>query len=295
MSKNTYEMIRTTCPLDCPDSCGLIACVSKGRIVSLKGDPDHPYSRGVICRKMRNYPERFYSQQRISHPLIRQGKKGDGKFGRITWDEAYDILVRRIVDVRTRYGGEAILPFAYAGNMGAVNRFAGYPLFHKLETTRQLETICSAAAGAGWKSHCGDIPGSPPEKAEDADLIVIWGANTRVTNMHFWPYVTRAKKKGARLVVIDPYRTDTAARADLHLPVTPGGDGALALALLKNLHENDGLDQNFIAECTSGFSDLIRYLETVDFGELVRLSQVERGKLLAFAHMLGSSKRVFFG
>ena len=168
------EKKKTICPLDCPDSCGMIATVEDGRVTGLAGDRDHPVTNGFICRKMRTYPERLYGSSRILYPLLRDGEKGEGKFRRISWDDAFDLLVKKLQEVKDNFGGEAILPYSYAGNMGAVNRFAGYPFFHKLGTSGLDQTICSAAAGAGWKKQCGDMPGSPPEKAQDAELIVCW-------------------------------------------------------------------------------------------------------------------------
>lgn len=285
---------KTCCPLDCPDGCGLVATVENDRIVSLGGDPEHPYTRGVICRKMKRYHERCYSEKRVRYPLKRAGAKGDGSFTRISWDEAYDLLKEKIGQITAQYGGEAILPFVYAGNMGAINRFAGYPLFNKLGTSRLEETICSTAAKAGWKSHCGDIPGAPPEIAEDSELIVIWGSNTKVTNLHFWPYVAKARKKGAKIIVVDPYRTVTAASADLHLKVQPGEDTTLALGMIKLIAAREGLDRAFIESSTTGFVELENYLATLGLEELISRSGIEENDLSAFADLLGSSTRIFF-
>lgn len=293
MSKDELLERRTTCPLDCPDSCGMIAKVVSGKIVSLHGDKEHPYTRGVICRKMRNYHDRVYSDKRILYPMRRTGRKGLGEFVRINWSEAYQILVDKITHIKDHYGGEAIVPFVYAGNMGAVNRFAGYPLFNKLGTSQLEETICSAAAGAGWKSLCGDIPGCPPETAEDAELLIIWGSNTKVTNMHFWPYVQAARKKGAHVVVIDPYKNLTSQSADTFIKVAPGGDCALALAVLKSLLENDKLDNGFIRSSTTGFSTLKHYLLKTDWPEFIEQSGITRQEIERFADILANSSRTF--
>lgn len=285
---------KTFCPLDCPDTCGVVAAVENGKVVSLSGDKDHPYTRGVLCRKMKSYHNRLYDKNRIRHPMKRIGKKGLGKFERITWQEAYAQLAEKIKTTVDSHGGEAILPFVYAGNMGAVNRFAGYPLFHKLGTTRLIETICSTAAKAGWTSHCGNVSGTPPEVAEDAEIIVIWGSNTKVTNMHFWPFVASAKKNGAKLIVIDPYRNLTAASADLHLRVKPGEDTALALALLKLLMENNGLDLTFIEQSTVGFERLEEYLKETPLPELAAGSGVAENLLAKFAALLQNNRKIFF-
>ncbi len=284
---------KTTCPLDCPDSCGIIAEVVDGKVASLRGDMEHPYTRGVICRKMRSYPDRLYSDNRILYPMRRTGKKGMAEFSRIGWQEAYTILVEKITHIKEQYGGESILPFVYAGNMGAVNRFAGYPLFHKLGASKMEETICSTAAGAGWKRQCGDITGCPPEIAEDSELVIIWGSNTKVTNMHFWPYVVAARKKGARVLVIDPYKNITAHSADIFLQVKPGGDSALALASVKTLIENDKIDREFIENCSTGFSTIEKYLKETPWSRFVEQSGLTKEQIKEFANLLQSHSKTF--
>ncbi len=284
---------KTICPLDCPDSCGMIATVACGRVTALAGDKEHPYTNGFICRKMRRYPERLYHSQRILYPQLRVGKKGTGDFRRIGWDEALDIFATRLKEIRQQDGGESILPYSYAGNMGAVNRFAGYPLFHKLGTSQLDQTICSAASGAGWQKQCGDIPGCPPENAADAELIVAWGINIKVTNVHFWQYVTTARKKGAKLLVIDPYRNQTVKSADNYLQVKPGGDSALALGVMKSLIEKELVDQDFIDRQTEGFEQQAAYLNSRDWGEFVKESGVSKKEMEEFAAFLASSPKTF--
>lgn len=284
---------KTICPLDCPDSCGMIATIAEGRVTGLAGDPEHPFTSGYICRKMRRYHERVHGSDRLLYPQLRIGKKGGGHFRRISWDEALDILARKIVEVRDRFGGEAILPYQYAGNMGVINRNAGYPLYHKVGASRLLETICSSAAGAAWDMHLPGVPGSPPEIAADAELIVAWGINIKVTNIHFWQYVAAARKKGARLVVIDPYRNQTAKTADQYLQVLPGGDGALALGALKTLIEESLLDRPMLAAATTGFEALERYVRQTPWPEIVRLSGVERHDIQRFGRLLQANQRTF--
>jgi len=287
------ERKKTVCPLDCPDSCGMIATVINGKIIELSGDKDHPYTNGFICRKMRKYPERLYGSERILYPQVRDGKKGEGKFRRIDWSEAFKIMKTRLMEIKQQYGGEAILPYSYAGNMGAINRFAGYPFFHRLGTTRLDQTICVAAAGAGWEKHCGDIPGSPPEKALDSDLIICWGINSKVTNIHFWHYAVRAKKRGCKILVIDPYRNLTAKSADIYLSLKPGGDVALALGILKSLIEKHNINRKFIEEETEGFAGLSDYLKRSDWQEFVVQSGVRRERMEEMAEMFHSHPRIF--
>ncbi len=285
---------KTICPLDCPDSCGMIATVVGGKITALRGDKEHPYTNGFICRKMRRYPERVYCPQRVLYPQLRVGKKGAGEFRRIGWDEALDILASRLTDIKQQHGGESILPYSYAGNMGAVNRFAGYPFFHRLGTSQLDQTICSAASGAGWEKQCGTLSGCPPENAADAELIVAWGINIKVTNVHFWQYVVAARQKGAKLLVIDPYRNQTVKSADSFLQIKPGGDSALALGVMKSLIDKNLIDQDFIDQDTEGFGEQQAYLRSRDWHSFESESGVSKGEMEELAALLASSPKTFF-
>ena len=285
--------LKSICPLDCPDSCGIVASIENGKIVSLLGDKDHPYTNGFICRKMRGYLDRFYSPERILFPQLRVGRKGEGKFKRISWQAALQLCAERLLEVKKEYGGEAILPYSYAGNMGAVNRLAGYPFFHKLGTSQLEQTICSAASGAGWKKQCGPLAGCPPENAADAGLIIAWGINIKVSNVHFWPYVRQARKKGARLVVIDPYRNETAQAADEYVQVNVGGDTALALGILQVLLESDGVDNQFIQEQTTGFADLKAYVCGRELSEFARISGVSETVIRMLAREIVKTPKTF--
>lgn len=251
---------KSVCPLDCPDSCGIIATVKDGKVISLAGDKHHPVTQGVICRKVRKYCDRLYSNKRLTTPLLRTGKKGSGEFKRIGWDEAWQILTKRLTSVITEYGGESVLPFCYAGNMGRINRNAGFPFFHRIGATQIEQTICSAAASGGWKKHCGKVPGSPSEKAEDSDVIVCWGINAKISSIHFWQNIAKAKKKGAKLVVIDPYKNMTAKSADLYVAVKPAGDSGLALGMLKYLLSENKIDLVAVNASCDGFGPLQNYL-----------------------------------
>ncbi len=287
------EYKKTVCPLDCPDSCGLIATVIDGKVVALQGDMKHPYTNGVICRKVRRYPQRLYSEHRVLYPQLRIGPKGSGEFKRIGWNQALDICAERLTGVIKEYGGEAILPYSYAGNMGAVNRFAGYPLFHKMGTSQLKHTICSAAASAGWKKHCGDLPGCPPENAAKAEMIIAWGINVKVTNVHFWQYISKARKNGAQLLVIDPYRNQTAQSSDLYIQVKPGGDTALALGILKSLIELNQLDKEFIDQHTQGFGQLHSYLTKCSWDELEQQSGVSKQQMTDLGVLFASKSKIF--
>ena len=250
------EFKRSVCPHDCPDTCGLLVGVEDGRVVSVKGDSEHPFTRGAICVKVNHYPERVYSSLRVLHPLKRVGAKGEGKFERITWDQALDEITNKYRQIISESGGEAILPYSYAGTMGVVQFHAGHPFFHKLGASTLLRTICSAAAEAGFTASMGNIPTTDIETTVDSDLIIIWGSNTLVSNMHAWPFFMQARKNGASIVVIDPYKNRTAKEADRHLKLKPGTDAALALGMMHVIIKEDLIDKEFIGRHTIGFEQL---------------------------------------
>ncbi len=250
------EFKRSVCPHDCPDTCGLLIGVEDGRVVSVKGDPEHPFTRGAICVKVNHYPERVYSPLRVLHPLKRVGAKGEGRFERITWDQALDKIVNQYRQIISESGSEAILPYSYAGTMGVVQFHAGHPFFHKLGASKLLRTICSAAAEAGFSASMGSIPTTDIETSVNSDLIIIWGSNTLVSNMHAWPFFLEARRNGASIVVIDPYKNRTAKEADRHLKLKPGTDAALALGMMYVIIKEDLIDKEFIGRHTTGFDQL---------------------------------------
>jgi len=287
------ETRKTICPLDCPDSCGIVATVENGRIIRLQGDPDHPFTRGFLCRKMRHYADRIHSNARILYPQIRTGRKGSGQFKRVSWDEAWEILVSRLKEIETAHGSEALLPYSYAGNMGHINSTAGEPFFHRFGASRLKRTICSAAAGAAWNVHCGWKSGSTPETATDSSLIIAWGINVKTTNIHFWPIIQQCRRKGGQLVVIDPYRNKTAKAADLYLPIQPGGDTALALGVLKLILENGSENHKYIESQTVGFEELKTYVTGISWEKIEKVSGLPKSKINDFTELLEKNPRTF--
>lgn len=288
-----HSVAKTICPLDCPDTCGIVASVESGKVTSLGGDKEHPYTNGFICRKMRGYLDRLYSSERILYPQVRVGKKGEGKFKRVSWKEALERCAEGLMAVKEEFGGEAILPYSYAGNMGAVNRFAGFPFFSKLGASVLGETICSAASGAGWKKQCGPLSGCPPENAAEARLIILWGINVKVSNIHFWQYVATAKKNGCRVIVIDPYKNQTAKSADDFIPVKVGGDSALALGVIKVLFESDSLDHVFLKNHTTGFAGLKAYVDSRELSEFITDSGVSEASIRTLAGLIAKNPKTF--
>jgi len=247
---------RTVCAKDCPDTCGLMARVENGKISEVKGDPEHPFTAGFICKKAGHYPEHVHSSKRITTPLKRVGPKGAGEFKEIGWDEALDEVALKMESISAEFGAEAILPYFYAGHMGLVHRNSGHAFFNRLGASGLETTICGPAATAGYEASLGSGPSTEIQSACQSDYIIIWGSNTLTTNIHAWPHFSKARKAGAILIVIDPYRNRTAKKADVHLMIKPGTDAALALSMMQVLIERDMIDHNFIEHKTIGFEKL---------------------------------------
>jgi anaerobic selenocysteine-containing dehydrogenase len=246
---------RSVCPYDCPDACGLAVEVEGGRALRVRGDPAHPYSKGTLCPKMNGYDRTVHSADRLATPLVRTGPKGAGAFRRASWDEAIALVTGRWKAILAEHGGEAILPYSYAGSMGLVQRNAGMALFHRMGATRLERTICTPAQDAGWKAVMGATPGPSPDEVVDSDLVVLWGINAVATNLHFVQRVKEARRRGARVVLVETYETDTAPVADEVLLVRPGSDGALALALVHVLAREGLADEAFLAAETVGWPE----------------------------------------
>ena len=245
--------IRTACPLDCPDSCTIDVTVEKGRIVKIDGGDANPTTQNFICGKVRRFAERVYGEDRLLHPAIRKGRKGDGVFTRVTWDEALDHVAERMLKIRETAGAEAILPFCYGGSNGLLTQDTNdAALFRGFGTSRLARTVCAAPTGAANQGLYGKMPGITYADYVHAKLIVLWGVNPSASGIHLVPYVREAQKAGATLVVIDPRRTALAKQADLHLAVRPGTDLPVALALHRYLFEHGHADARFLAEHTTG-------------------------------------------
>lgn len=254
MAVTTHKIV---CPHDCPDTCVATVDVEDGRAVRIGGDPDHPFTQGFLCAKVNQYLDRVYSPDRILHPLKRIGKKGEGKFERISWDEALDTIAANFQRVSAAHGPQSILPYSYAGNSGLIHYGSlDRRFFGAIGASLLDRTICASAGGAGYKTVMGATIGFDPEKLENARLIIAWGANIISSNVHLWPFVEKARKKGARLVVIDPYRSKTAEKADWHIAPLPGTDGALVLALMHVLFRESLTDEDYISRFTVGVEGL---------------------------------------
>lgn len=247
---------RSVCPYDCPDTCSLLVEVKDGKALGVQGDPDHPFTRGFLCTKMNHYEKTVHSGRRLTTPLLRTGPKGAGEFKPISWNEAIAQITDSWRKISAECGAEAILPYSYAGTMGMIQKEAGHPFFHRLGASRLDRTICSPAKNEGWQAVMGNTSAPHPDAAALGDLIILWGANAAATNIHFLHGVKEARKNGARVWLIDTYRTATASFADETYLVRPGSDGALALGLMHLLARENLLKRTFLDQHVQGFTEL---------------------------------------
>jgi len=235
----------------------LVTVDAMGKATRLRGDPAHPVTRGFLCGKVARYLEREYAPSRLLHPLRRAGGKGEGRFVRVTWDEALDEIAARLKTIAVEFGPESILPYSYAGTMGYLNGSGmDRRFFHRLGASRLDRTICSAAGGAGLTDALGFRYGTEPEQFRHSKLIIAWGANVLGTNVHLWPFIVEARRNGARFYTIDPRRNRTGAAADKHFFINPGSDTALALGMMHVIIGEKLYDAEYIAQQTTGFPEL---------------------------------------
>ncbi|HET7205620.1 MAG TPA: molybdopterin-dependent oxidoreductase [Terriglobales bacterium] len=260
------RVVHAACPHDCPDACGVLITVENGRATRIQGDPAHPVTRGFLCGKVAKYLDRVYSPDRVFYPLRRVAPKGPSSAGkavpthsfqRISWDEALDEIARRFKEIAAEFGPEAILPYSYGGTLGVLNGSTmDRRFFHRLGASQLDRTICSAAGEAGLLSVIGVKLGTEPEQFAHSRYIIAWAANIHGNNIHLWPFIEEARRAGAKLVVIDPYRTRTAACADWYLPINPGTDAALALGMMHVIIREHLYDADYVARYTLGFDQL---------------------------------------
>src|SRR6266404_3552058 len=252
------KIIHAACPHDCPDTCAMLVEVEGGRATKVSGDPDHPPTQGFLCTKVARYLERVYNPDRLLYPMRRIGAKGEGRFERISWDEALETIVKRFQQIsESSDGPESILPYSYGGTMGIVNNGSmDRRFFHRLGASKLARTICSAAGGEALRLTVGAKIGTDMENSHRARLIVLWGTNTLSSNIHLWPQIKEALANGARLIGVDPYRNHTHDHCHQFIQVRPGTDAALALAMM-NVIISEGLeDRDYIDRYTLGFDKL---------------------------------------
>ncbi|WP_068497405.1 molybdopterin-containing oxidoreductase family protein [Paenibacillus kribbensis] len=294
MTDQADGIFPAVCPLDCPDTCGLLLHKENGKIVKVTGNPDHPITKGAICNKVRNMTERVYDPDRVLYPLKRVGPKGAGKFERISWEEAVGTITGRFKELIRTDGPESILPYSFYGNMGVLSvdgmdrRF-----FNALGSSQLDQTICSVAGNEGWASVMGFKGGTSPEDTEDADLIIVWGGNVISTNMHQVVLAEKARKKGAKVVVIDVHRNRTAQWADWFIPLYPGTDTALVLGMMNVLFEQGLTDDEFLHRYTVGHEELREHVKAYTPERVARITGVPAADIIRLAEMYGQARAAY--
>jgi len=283
-------IVPAVCSLDCPDQCGLLLHKKDGVIVKVEGDPNHPVTQGNICNKVRNMGERLYDANRLRHPMKRVGAKGEGKFERISWEEAIETITSRWKALVAEYGPESILPYSFYGNMGRLNvEGMDRRFFNRLGSSRLDQTICSIAGNVGYSYTMGGSYGTDPEETVHTKLLIMWGINAVSTNMHQVVLAEKARKNGAKIVVIDVHQNQTGRWADWFIPILPGTDSALALGLMHVLFAEGLTDEQFLAEYTVGHEELREHVRSYDPTTVSVITGVPADDIVKLARMYGTT------
>jgi len=286
-ARDAYTVVTGACPHDCPDTCSWQVAVDKtsGRAVDIWGHADHPITQGRLCGKVNHYLERTYHAERLTKPLRRVGPKGSGQFEPIGWEEAVAGIAHRLRSVITTYGPEAVLPYSYSGTLGFLQgEGMATRFFNRIGASRLARTICSEAGFEGYLYTIGAAEGMLPEDFAHARLILIWGSNTLTSNQHLWPFVQAARRQGGRVVVIDPAATRTAKAADEWIPIRPGTDGALALAMMHVIIGEKLHDASYVQRYTLGFDPLAERVRAWDPARAAQITGVPTQRIVALAH-----------
>lgn len=280
--------LASVCPLDCPDTCSLSVTVDEGRVVDVRGSKANPYTAGVVCAKVsRAYPDFVHGANRLTRPLRRVGAKGEGRFEALSWDEALDVIYEKVSAVISAHGAQAVAPFNYAGPHGLLaDGSMDLRFFHKLGATLlDRVPLCGGIRSLAYSSMYGDVPGMPPEQAEQAKLFIVWGNNVTVSNLHLQRVIQAARANGATLVVIDPKRIRVAEQAHLHLAINPGTDVALAFALSNELERLGAFDTAFIEQWVSGFDAYMKKVRQMTTPEAAAICGVPEADIRALAEL----------
>ena len=293
MSEST--IVRGACPHDCPDTCAMHVTVTDGRAVKVAGDPDHPFTSGFLCTKVNRYVERTYHEERVLHPMRRAGRKGEGKFERISWEDALDEIAQRLSAIRgSTDGAQAILPYSYAGTMGMLQGSSmDRRFFHAIGASKLDRTICSMAGTVGMRMTVGANIGADVEGIPDSDLVLLWGTNTLTSNPHMWPFVLRAREKGATIIAIDPIRTRTAAQCDEWLAIRPGTDAALALGMMHVIFERGLEDREFLAQHTLGEVELRARVNEYPPSRVAQITGVTEDAIVSLGERVARARAAF--
>jgi anaerobic selenocysteine-containing dehydrogenase len=287
------KVVHAACPHDCPDACGVLITVDTltGKATKIQGDPAHPVTRGFLCAKVAKYLERVYSPDRVLYPMRRIAPKGQllpphQAFARITWDEAFATIIDRFQRLSAEFGPESILPYSYGGTLGQLNNASmDMRFFHRLGASQLNRTICATAGGDALLSVLGKKLGTEPEQFRQSKYIIAWGSNIHGNNIHLWPFIEEARRKGAKLVVIDPYQTRTAKCADWYIPINPGTDVALALGMMRIIIHENLYDADYVARYTLGFDELRKRVneEVYAPGSVARITGIPAADIVRLA------------
>ena len=288
------KTIKAVCPHDCPDTCSMLVEVDdSGRAVRVKGDPEHSYTHGGLCVKVAHYEKRTYHKDRILYPMKRIGRKGEGRFQRIPWDEALDTIAAKLKAI-AKDNPESILPYSYAGTMGLLQGSSmDRRFFHRLGASLLDRTICSTAGMFGMRYTVGASVGTNPETVDKAKYILIWGSNIITSNIHLWRYILKARSNGAKIVTIDPLRTRTGDQSDEHLAIMPGTDGALALAMMHIIIRDELQDQDYIDRFTLGFSALKDRVQEYPPSRVSEITGIPEDKIERLTHEYAANSPAF--
>src|SRR6202051_3583366 len=287
---SVVTVVKGACPHDCPDTCALDVHVRDGIAIKVTGSAAHAPTAGVLCTKVARYTERTYHPDRLLHPMRRIGRKGEGRFERISWEEAVAAIAGRLAPVAAD-NPERILPYSYAGTMGLVQgESMSMRFFHKLGASLLDRTICSSAGSAGHKITLGSRIGIDVELADQAKLIIFWGSNAITSSVHFWARAQQAKRRGATLIAIDPYRSLTAEKCHTHIALLPGTDSALALGLMHVLIRDGLTDRDYVERHTKGFDGLCERVRSYDPATVASICGIKAGEIESLARLYGTTR-----
>ncbi|MCQ6278632.1 molybdopterin-dependent oxidoreductase [Bacillus sp. EB600] len=287
-------VFHSVCSLDCPDQCGLLVHKQEGKIVKIEGDPNHPVTKGHICNKVRHMTDRIYDNKRLKYPLKRVGAKGSGEFERISWEEAINTISSRWKQLLQTDGPESILPYSFYGNMGRLSAEGmDRRFFHRLGASRLDRSICSSAGSVGYKYTMGGSFGIDPEDTIHSKLIIFWGINAVSTNMHQVALAQQARKNGAKIIVIDVHKNQTARFADWFIPIMPGTDSALALGIMHILFSENMVNTSFLQKYTVGHEELREHVVQYDPLTVSGITGVPVDDIYKLARMYGTTSPSF--
>jgi anaerobic selenocysteine-containing dehydrogenase len=288
------EIRTTACPLDCPDTCSLSVTVEAGRLVGVDAGPGNPLTDGFICQKVKHHARRVYAPERVLTPLVRTGPKGSGEFRIASWDEALDLVAERLRDAEARFGAESVVPYVYNSSAPAMQSLLVDRFFRRFGASVVDHTICAATHGKAWAEMFGDMLSADPRDVVHARLIVVWGANPTVSNVHFPPLVNEARGAGARMIVVDPRRTAMARRADRHLAPIPGTDVVLALAMAAHLDRAGLVDDAFLEQHTQGAEEFLAAARQWTPEAAANICGVSAADIVDTAEELSASRPAYF-